>query len=493
MRALRAAAFLAALAAAAVAAPAEEGILAFSPSEWRYGTVRYDAALSLSVEVSYSGPGATEVTFIPTCECLDASPRQIAVSAAQARTVTLRFDPAAYDGPTELDYIVRTTLPGKEKALYLVAGVVEGRPAKDGGTAGDASDSRDGTGDLRLVYYYSAGCKSCERFLASEIPRLERRIGRPLGVTRKDIFDATVFEEYSALVAELGVKQGDLPALLVGGQLLQGDREIRARVEEAIQALIDAGPAGPGTPGTLKAPTGPAADLRLLPVVAAGLLDGVNPCAFTTLVFLVSALAVAGRGRREVLAIGGFFTASVFVTYFAVGLGAFGALRAAAGFPVVAIALKWVLFAVLVVFGALSIYDYTVIRRGDPTKILLQLPTALKQRIHASIRVGARSAAMIASAVVMGFLVSVFELACTGQVYFPTIAYLVRARAGASSYLYLLLYNLGFIAPLVVVFALTFTGLTSRRLGELMRGSMGVVKLGLAALFFALAVLTVTL
>jgi len=345
---------------------------------------------------------------------------------------------------------------------------------------------------VSLSYYYSAGCKACEPFLATEIPRLERRLGRSIRVERRNIFDAAVFEEYSALIGSLGVAQGDLPALLVGRELLQGDREITKRVEAAVSALIASG-AEPGTTAGQSGPAPRTQDLRLLPVVAAGLLDGVNPCAFTTLVFLVSALAVAGRGRREVLVIGSFFTASVFGSYFAIGLGAFSALRAAQSFPVIALLLKWTLFAALVAFGALSIYDYTVIRRGDPTKILLQLPTALKQRIHASIRVGARSAAIVASAVVMGFLVSVFELACTGQVYFPTIAYLVRARAGATSYLYLLLYNLGFIAPLVGVFVLTCFGLTSRRLGELMRKSMGGVKLGLAALFIALAVLTVAL
>jgi cytochrome c biogenesis protein CcdA len=232
----------------------------------------------------------------------------------------------------------------------------------------------------------------------------------------------------------------------------------------------------------------PVRELALLPVLAAGLLDGINPCAFTTLIFLISALAVAGRGRREVLIIGLFFALSVFTSYYVIGLGAFSALRAASVFPAIATGLKWLLFAVLVGFAGLSVYDFFMIRRGETSRVLLQLPNALKRRIHTSIKARSRSAALLASALVMGFLVSVFELACTGQVYFPTIAYMVRSQA--SGYFYLLLYNVGFIVPLLVVFVLSFFGLNSRALTRFMQSSMGGVKLGLAVLFLGLAVLT---
>jgi cytochrome c biogenesis protein CcdA len=114
----------------------------------------------------------------------------------------------------------------------------------------------------------------------------------------------------------------------------------------------------------------------------------------------------------------------------------------------------------------------------------------MKRQIHASIRTRARSAALVGSAVVLGFLVSVFELACTGQVYLPTLMYLVRVRPDAGSFFYLLLYNLGFIVPLAVVFALAFWGVASQRLAVFVRRSLGGVKLALAVLFLGLAALT---
>jgi hypothetical protein len=81
--------------------------------------------------------------------------------------------------------------------------------------------------------------------------------------------------------------------------------------------------------------------------------------------------------------------------------------------------LRWVLVGVLAVFAGLSLYDFTLIRRGRASEMLLQLPTALKRRIHASIRTRVRTAALAGSSLVLGFLVSIFEFACTGQVYLP--------------------------------------------------------------------------
>ena len=87
-----------------------------------------------------------------------------------------------------------------------------------------------------------------------------------------------------------------------------------------------------------------------------------------------------------------------------------------------------------------------------------------------------------------GLLISFLELACTGQIYLPTIIFVssipeLRGRA----IFYLVLYNLMFIIPLIVVFILAFYGTTSKQLTEFLRKHAAAVKLGMAALFVALA------
>ncbi len=189
------------------------------------------------------------------------------------------------------------------------------------------------------------------------------------------------------------------------------------------------------------------------------------------------------------LLIGGLFTLAVFVTYFAVGLGLFAALRAAAAFPLVSRIIRWALVAVLAVFAALSARDAVLAARGRASDMALQLPGYLKRRIHASIRTRVRSTALAASALGLGVLVSVFEFACTGQVYLPTLAYLSRL-GDARAVPLLAVYNLGFIAPLVAVFAASWAGVTSHGLTAFFQRHLVAVKAALAVFFAGLAVLT---
>ncbi len=355
---------------------------------------------------------------------------------------------------------------------------------------------------LRLDFYYSPGCHSCIEFLDKEVPKIEERLALSIDVVRYDLLDPDTFTDFQRRVEEVGVRIDDVPVIFIGPVVLQGNREITEELEPVLKAVRERMASGEtveealaGVSVSMSVSGTPVWRRRVLalPVVAAGLLDGINPCAFTTLIFLLAALAVAGRSRREIFVLGLFYSASVFVTYFLVGLGFFQMIRAAHAFPVFARGIRWVLVAVLLVFAALSVYDWTRIRSGRPREILLQLPVSLKRRIHGSIRAYTRSAAVAGGAIVLGCLVSVFELACTGQIYFPTLTYLAREEADVRSYLLLGLYNVGFIAPLLVVFGISYAGVSSQRIARAFQTHLGAVKLGTAALFLALAALTVVM
>lgn len=478
--------------------------LRVSPTEWDFG--RIEAAggvLTRDILFENRAGRAAEVRLTSTCDCLSVEPEARMLPAGGQGTFRLRLDPSAEQGEVEKYVMVRTDLPELPKALYLVRGTVAGGAAaggeergaaEPGGSAGSASPAAGPAVDMD--FYYAAGCRECLRFLLRTVPALERELGLSLRVREHDILDSRVYEEYQRRLAAAGEAERAYPALSVGGRLLQGEREIRSGLRPVLERLRASTPppeaegAG-GRAGGTGTPDRPLRSrLTLLPVLAAGLLDGINPCAFTTLVFLLSSLAVAGRSRRQVLLIGLCFTAAVFLTYLALGAGLLQGLRLAGAFPVVSTVLRWVLIAGLLALAALSLYDFALVRAGRSREMLLQLPRSFKERIHRDIRTRARAAALAASSLVLGFLVSVFELACTGQVYLPTLAYLVRVRPDAGSFFYLLLYNLGFIAPLAAVFALAFWGVASQRLAAFVQRSLGTVKIALAVLFLGLAVLT---
>ena len=91
----------------------------------------------------------------------------------------------------------------------------------------------------------------------------------------------------------------------------------------------------------------------------------------------------------------------------------------------------------------------------------------------------------VAGALIVGFLVSILEFACTGQVYLPTIIMMIgKEGTRLRAIFYLLFYNLCFIVPLLVVFGFVYFGVSSKGIAKLMETRIGTVKLALAVVFF---------
>ncbi|MCL6613432.1 MAG: hypothetical protein K6U03_02235 [Firmicutes bacterium] len=108
------------------------------------------------------------------------------------------------------------------------------------------------------------------------------------------------------------------PIIIVGKRALLGAAEIEEHLEEAIRES-DRALSVPVPEDRISASAG-LRRLSLAAVILGGLLDGINPCAFATLIFLLSYLILVGAHRRLVM-IGLCFAAGVFVGYLLIGLG----------------------------------------------------------------------------------------------------------------------------------------------------------------------------
>ena len=237
-----------------------------------------------------------------------------------------------------------------------------------------------------------------------------------------------------------------------------------------------------------------------LTVITAGLIDGVNPCAFTVLVFFVSFLAFAGYNRRQTVILGSFFILSVFLTYLAIGLGLFEVLRRLAVFNYVANIIYIIVAALALILGFISLYDWWIFRKTkDPEKIKLKLPGIIKKKIQATIRDKTDGSSeklksrtiykLILTALSCGFIVSLLESVCTGQLYVPTIVYILKLpELRIKAWFYLVIYNLMFVVPLVILFMFALWGVTSQGFAKVARLHLAKVKLITALVFFALAV-----
>ena len=140
------------------------------------------------------------------------------------------------------------------------------------------------------------------------------------------------------------------------------------------------------------------------------------------------------------------------------------------------------------VLAILSFHDAYLAKRGKIRNIKLQLPQSLKSRIHKVIRKRTRTSGFVVGALGIDFAVSALELVCTGQVYLPTLTFVAGIpgmRLHALSYL--LLYNVMFIVPLLVVFTCVYCGVTFVRLGGVLQRHFVGVKLGTGILLLFLA------
>ena len=160
-----------------------------------------------------------------------------------------------------------------------------------------------------------------------------------------------------------------------------------------------------------------------------------------------------------------------------------------------------VIGAFTLILGFLSVRDILRYKKsGLFEDVSLQLPKAVKLQIHKVIGLHYRRprgeeqpaarphlARLLVSAVVTGFLVSLLEAVCTGQVYLPTITFVMKtAHLRWEAYLYLLLYNAMFILPLVAIFMMALFGVTSQDFSRFFKRHFLVSKLLLAVIFFVL-------
>ena len=346
---------------------------------------------------------------------------------------------------------------------------------------------------IHLVYFHKQGCQKCARAVKI-LKRLKEKYPQIVVDQRDAKTEQTLFEAMGTLYDVPELKRLTTPAVFIGDSALIGEVN-KQRLEDIIQTHRTTGVASRIKEAESQLDTAESDILNrfhgfgILTVAGAGLLDGINPCAFATIVFFISYMNLVGRGRKEMLVAGGAFALAVFGTYLLLGLGTLSFMNYINQFSGIAKCVYLLAATATFALAGLSLYDAVKAKQGKTKDILLQLPRALKQRIHKVIREQTRTSGVIAGALVIGFVISALELVCTGQVYLPTLTFVAGIegmRAHALSFL--LLYNIMFVVPLLVVFGCVYWGTTSMQLGGILQKHLVTVKVGMGLLLFGLGV-----
>lgn len=312
---------------------------------------------------------------------------------------------------------------------------------------------------IDVYVFYGEGCSHCSKMISF----LEDIDYENVNIIEKEVyFDEENRDLLFSMAEEHNVEVSGVPMVFVDGQVFVGySTSIVSQVENAIyQCSLDECVEGE----VVETESSEMQDkslwntLTIPAVFSAALVDAINPCAFAVLVILLTTILVANNKKKALLA-GLAFTLAIFISYFLMGLGLYSAI-AASGLT----RIFYVIVACLaIVIGLFNLKDY--FWYGKFFK--MEVPESWRPRMKSLIK----GVSSVPGAFFIGFVVSLFLLPCTSGPYIVILGLLTEVATRSYAIFLLLLYNLIFVLPMVIITLLVYFGVTTTEKTEKWRTS----------------------
>jgi cytochrome c biogenesis protein CcdA/thiol-disulfide isomerase/thioredoxin len=358
--------------------------------------------------------------------------------------------------------VTRYGVPEVVAGKTALSGTIE-IPAKFEGVIQDYLDRKSKSGiqpvdtslpgtTIRATYFYGDGCEHCEK-VKPLIEALQQKYPE-LNLEKLELWSNQTNQQRYVEVCQqyaLGTPPG-IPVIFIGDQALVGEPAIKNRLEERILAEKERIVSGNTTMvKTVPVTNGTTVANSLTPpmVIVPALVDSFNPCALSVLIFLLISIAAAAN-RRRILLIGGSYTAAVFLFHILLGIGIFSVVSFSGISKIFSLAGA----AVALLLGIITLAD--VARNRD--NFILSVPTSGKGLMARYIRL-----ASVPAAFILGVLAGLLGFSCTGGIYISILALMGTSLSLTAGLPYLLLYNIVFVLPLVLVTLLVAYGLSPER------------------------------
>jgi glutaredoxin len=180
-----------------------------------------------------------------------------------------------------------------------------------------------------------------------------------------------------------------------------------------------------------------------------GLLDGLNPCAMWVLVFLLG-LLVNAKNRKKMILIGSIFVISSGLIYYIFMLAWFNVFFIIGYSSLITI----ILGSVAILMGLVNIKELFFFKKG----FSLMIPESVKPKLYKKARDiinEENNVFAILGTIALAVFVNFIELGCTvGLPAIYTRILSVKGVSSLSSYMYIALYNLMYIVPLIIIVSL---------------------------------------
>ena len=205
-------------------------------------------------------------------------------------------------------------------------------------------------------------------------------------------------------------------------------------------------------------------DNLLLLVIVTGFLDGLNPCAFAVLLFFIAFLFTTKKLRASIISMGILYIISIYFTYFMIGIGLWQAFVISNIPHLMALIGSWL----VITLGVINIIGYFF--PEFPIKLNI---TIIKKEVLSKIL----EKATLLTSIIAGILVGLCTFPCSGGPYIAVLGLLSSKENFFNGLGYLLLYNLMFVVPLIIILILASNPKLNETLIVIQQKSKKVLKL----------------
>jgi len=190
------------------------------------------------------------------------------------------------------------------------------------------------------------------------------------------------------------------------------------------------------------------------------------------------------KSRARMLLGGLVYISAVYITYFLLGLGIIGIIRNYTAY--LSKPFYWFAASVAIIAGLFEVKDYFWYGKGFSLQMIPGAAERIKKYSIAMERMETKHPALsLAVAAFLGIFVVFVELSCTGAPYLAILGMLTKGQYGEGIPL-LLLYNLVFILPLIVIVGFVYFGYTSKMLEKWRKEHRGLMRLAIGLFLLAL-------
>ena len=209
-------------------------------------------------------------------------------------------------------------------------------------------------------------------------------------------------------------------------------------------------------------------------VLGSAAIDSINPCAIGVLILMISIILGGHKSLGRMLFLGGLYILSIFITYLLAGLGLLYFLGSIPLFVTEYISIA--VGSIIVLLGLIEVKDYFWYGRG----FSLGIPVVFVKKIHQIAK-----NVTVPGVIITGAFVAGVELPCTGAPYLAIIT-ILSTNFNFLAFLLLVLYNIVFVLPLVVILLMVAGGTKLPAVKAWKQEARGFMRLAIGLLLIGL-------